>query len=100
MKRTPKFSVFAEQYFEYYKKVNDAKRESILTVKSQRYNLPSSLLASTDLLNGSMAAELMHHSRTAFGCAASRKPRSSVGSAIEDRPLDNLGNKTKLRLLV
>jgi len=35
-----------------------------LFFKSQRYSLPSSLPASTELVAGSTAAELMHHSFT------------------------------------
>ena len=42
----------------------------VLVVRSQRYSLPSSLLARTDLVNGSTAAVLMHHSRTALGNCA------------------------------
>ncbi len=30
LKRTPKFADYAEQYFDYYKQVKDAKRESTL----------------------------------------------------------------------
>lgn len=41
--------------------------EKVLLVRSHRYSFPSSLLARTDLVIGSTAAELMHHSRTALG---------------------------------
>src|SRR5689334_19954785 len=40
---------------------------SVLVARSQRYNMPSSLLARTAPETGSTAAVLMHHSRTALG---------------------------------
>ena len=40
---------------------------NVLVVRSQRYSLPSALLARTLLVAGSIAAVLMHHSRTASG---------------------------------
>src|SRR5262245_15803028 len=41
--------------------------ESKFVLKFHRYSFPSSLLTITDIVNGSTAAVLMHHSRTAFG---------------------------------
>src|SRR5262245_53825526 len=54
--------------------------ERLFVVRSQRYNFPSSLLTMIDLVDGSTAAVLMHHSRTAFGNCA-RYSGSGVGPA-------------------
>src|SRR5438105_12230369 len=47
--------------------------------RCQRYSVPSSLLISTDDVNGSTAAVLTHHSRTAL---AGAPPPSAVGPRI------------------
>src|SRR5438309_1341117 len=55
--------------------------ERVLVVKSQRYRFPSSLLAITAFVDGSTAAVLMHHSRTALGNCAMNS-WSGVGPAM------------------
>src|SRR5438093_10495450 len=73
--------------------------ESVFDGKCQRYSLPSSLLTITDCVEGSTAAVLMHHSRTASGKWA-RNAGSGVGPAmvkisfITSSPLDDACDST------
>ena len=57
--------------------------ENMLVVKSQRYRWPSSLFTIADFVILSMAALLMHHSRTApAGGESSVTPRMVITSPI------------------
>src|SRR4051794_27255851 len=67
--------------------------ERRLVVRSHRYSFPSSLLTMIERVNGSTAAVLMHHSRTALGnwAAASGSgvgPAMDRTSFITSKPLD------------
>src|SRR5947208_1985250 len=73
--------------------------ESVFVLKSQRYSFPSSLLTITDIVQGSTAAVLMHHSRTAPGywfvnSGSGVGPAMVRTSFMTSRPLDDACGST------